>query len=196
MKILPYHVVGRTHYDTGGHMRALQITNKQVTRESLLQMAEIVPGAWVGVRIAGLLLVRSGWRSTEVAELFGLSQWSVVKWIQHANKEGTAAVEDQARPGRPSRLNDSCKRDLEKALQSSPKDVGLQRARWDGVVVVEYLKRVHNVSIRVRRAQVLLHELGYALKQPMYHYVQASQKGVRTFRSALKKTPDHTNRGR
>ena len=172
-------------------MRALEITNRQVTRESLVQMAEIVPGAWVGIRIAGLLLIRSGWRSTQVAELFGLSQWSVVKWIQHANKEGTAVVEDQARPGRPPRVSDSCKRALEKALQSSPKDFGLQRARWDGVVVVEYLKRVHKVTIRVRRAQILLHELGFGLKQPIYRYVQASQKGVKTFRSVLKKTPDH-----
>lgn len=176
-------------------MRALEVTNQQVTRESLLQMAEMVPGAWVGIRIAGLLLILSGWHSTKVAKLFGLSQWSVVKWIRHANKEGTAVVEDQARPGRPSRLNDACKRDLEKALKVSPKDFGLQRARWDGVVVVEYLKRVHKVSIRVRRAQILLHELGFALKQPMYRYMQASQKGVKTFRSALKKTPDHTERG-
>lgn len=175
-------------------MRALQISNKQVTREALLQIAEIVPGAWVGIRIAGLLLILSGWRSTKVAALFGLSQWSVVKWIQHANKDGTAMVEDQARPGRPSRLSDSCKRALEKALQSSPKDVGLQRARWDGVVVMEYLSRVHKVNIRTRRAQLLLHELGFALKQPVYRYVQASQKGVKQFHTELKKTPDHSKR--
>ena len=171
-------------------MHALQITNKQVTRETLLKFAEIVPGAWVGIRIAGLLLILAGWRSTRVAALLGLSQWSVVKWIQHANEEGTAMVEDQARPGRPSRLSDSCKRGLEKALQASPKDFGIQRVRWDGLVVVEYLKRFHDVSIRVRRAQVLLHELGYTLKQPVYQYVQASSKGVKTFRSALKKTSD------
>ncbi len=171
-------------------MRALEIQNKQISREALLKMAEIVPGAWVGIRIAGLLLILSGWRSTQVAALFGLSQWSVVKWIQHANKEGTAMVEDRARPGRPSRLSESCKHDLEKALQSSPKEHGIQRARWDGLVVAEYLKRFHDVRIRVRRAQLLLHELGYTLKQPRYRYVQASQKGVKTFRSGLKKTPD------
>lgn len=169
-------------------MRALQIANKNVTRHALLKMAEIVPGAWVGIRIAGLLLILSGWRSTQVAKLFGLSQWSVVKWIRHANREGTAMVEDQARPGRPSRLSTSCKRALERALQKSPKDFGIERTRWDGVVVVEYLKRFHQVTIRVRRAQVLLHEMGYALKQPVYKYVQASQEGVKSFRTTLKKT--------
>jgi transposase len=175
-------------------MHALQLSNKQVTREGLLKMAEMVPGAWVGIRIAGLLLMLSGWRSTQVAALFGLSRWGVVKWIQHANKEGTAMVEDQERPGRPSRLSKSCKDDLKKVLQASPKQFGIQRSRWDGLVVVEYLRRFHKVSIRVRRAQVLLHELGYTLKQPMYRYVQASEKGVKTFRSGLKKTPDPSKR--
>lgn len=175
-------------------MRALQLTNKHVTKQALLKMAEIVPGAWVGIRIAGLLLILSGWRSTQVAKLFGLSQWSVVKWVRHANREGTAMVEDQARPGRPSRLSASCKRALERALRKSPKDVGIERARWDGIVVVEYLKRFHQVTIRVRRAQMLLHELGYVLKQPLYEYVQASQKGVKSFQKTLKKTSTDSKR--
>ena len=171
-------------------MHALQLSNKEVTREGLLKMAEMVPGAWVGIRIAGLLLMLSGWRSTQVAALFGLSRWGVLKWIQHANKEGTAMVEDQERPGRPSRLSESCKDDLKKAIQVPPKHFGIQRSRWDGLVVVEYLRRFHKVNIRVRRAQLLMHELGYTLKQPMYRYVQASEKGVKTFSSRLKKTPD------
>ena len=175
-------------------MRALELSNKRVSRESLLKMAEMVPGAWVGIRITGLLLMLSGWRSTQVAALFGLSRWGVVKWIQHANKEATAMVEDQERPGRPSRISESCKDDLAKALQSPPKHFGIQRSRWDGLVVVEYLRRFHKVSIRVRRAQLLLHELGYTLKQPTYRYVQASEKGVKAFGSWLKKTPDPSKR--
>ena len=175
-------------------MRALEIANREVTRESLLEMAEIIPGAWAGIRIAGLLLILSGWRTTKVAELFGLSRWSVVKWVHLANSEGTAMVEDKARPGRPSRLSQTCRRDLEKALEKSPKDFGLARARWDGVVVVEYLKRYHQVTIRVRRAQILLHELGFSLKQPIYRYAQATKKGVRAFRDEVKKTPNHSER--
>ncbi len=177
-------------------MKALEITNPQVTREGLLKMAEIIPGAWIGIRIAGLLLILSGWRTTRVAELFGLSRWSVVKWIRHANSEGTAVVEDKDRPGRPSRLSESCKQNLAAALQESPKRFGIERARWDGIVVVEYLKRYHQVNIRVRRAQLLLHELGFALKQPIYQYAQATKKGVAEFHRELKKTPAHSEWGK
>lgn len=170
-------------------MRKLSLANTQVTRSKLLALAESIPGAWVGIRIAGLLLILSGWSNTAVAELFGLSRWSVVKWIRKANEEGLSCVEDRPRPGRPSRVSVECRSALETALEKSPKEFGIARARWDGLVVVEYLKRFHGVMIRVRRAQVLLRELGYTLKQPAYRYVQASQKGLKGFRGTLKKTP-------
>ena len=171
-------------------MKALSLNNTQITRERLLVMAEEIPGAWIGIRIAALLLLLSGWKSTNIASLFGLSRWSVVKWIYKANDEGIESIQDKQRSGRPPRVTDTCKQDLDNALQKSPKDFGISRARWDGKVVVEYLKRYHGVTIRPRRAQQLLQELGYALKQPAYRFVQASKKGVKGFHISLKKTLD------
>ncbi len=68
-------------------MKALSITNTNVTSESLLQMAEEIPGAWIGIRIAAYLLLLSGWKSSQVAFLFGITRWSVVKWIYKANEK-------------------------------------------------------------------------------------------------------------
>lgn len=171
-------------------MKALSITNAKITRDRLLEMAEEIPGAWIGIRIAALLLLLSGWKSTDIASLFGLSRWSIVKWIYKANEGGVESVQDKQRPGRPPRVTDSYKQALDQALQKSPKDFGIARARWDGIVVVEYLKKFHGVTIRPRRAQQLLHELKYVLKQPAYRFVQASKKGVKGFRISLKKTSD------
>jgi transposase len=134
-------------------MRALTVTNRAVTREVLLRKAEKVPGAWVGLRIAAMLLVLEGWRSTDVARLLHVARWSVVKWIRRANEEGVSALEDRKRSGRPCRLSVAIQRDLEKALQTDPKQFDLQRNRWDGIVVVEYLRRVHGVRLKVRQAQ-------------------------------------------
>ena len=171
-------------------MKALSLTNTQITRQHLLDVAETIPGAWIGLRIAALLLLLSGWKSTDIASLFGLSRWSIVKWIYKANAEGIASVQDKQRSGRPPRVTDSCKQALDQALKKSPKDFGIARARWDGIVVVEYLKKFHGITIRPRRAQQLLHELEYVLKQPAYRFVQASKEGVKGFRISLKKTPD------
>lgn len=63
-------------------MKALTITNETVTQESLLRMAESIPGTWIGLKIAAILLLLEGWNSSKIALLFDLSRWSVVKWIQ------------------------------------------------------------------------------------------------------------------
>ena len=62
-------------------MKTLKITNTEITKQRLLEMSENIPDAWIGIRIAALLLLLSGWKSTDTASLFGLSRWSVVKWI-------------------------------------------------------------------------------------------------------------------
>ncbi len=76
-------------------MKALTITNEAVTREALLELAEKIPGAWVGIRIAALLLLLEGWKSSAVASLFGLTRWSVVRWIQGVNERGTVALSER-----------------------------------------------------------------------------------------------------
>jgi len=171
-------------------MKALTVTNKSVTREALLEMAEMIPGAWMGIRIAALLLILEGWKSSQIARLFDLTRWSVVKWIQRVNEQGVSGLEEKERSGRPCRLDPNVQQELEKALEREPREFGLKRNRWDGIVVVEYLERFHGIKIQVRQAQRWIRRLGFSLRQPMYRYVQATMEGVEEFRETLKKTPD------
>ena len=171
-------------------MKPLTITNEAVTREALLELAEKIPGAWVGIRIAALLLLLEGWKSSAVASLFGLTRWSVVKWIQGVNERGIVALESKKQAGRPCRLDARIQQALENDLEKSPRALGLKRNRWDGVVVVEYLERVHGVRLKVRQAQRWIRRLGFSLRQPIYRYAQATTEGVEEFRKTVKKTPD------
>ena len=171
-------------------MKALTITHDTVTRNALLEMAEEIPGAWIGIRIAALLLLFEGWNSSQVARLFGLTRWSVVRWIQRINELGIVAVEPKKQPGRPCRVDQKIQKALEKALEKSPRALGLKRNRWDGVVVVEYLERIHGVRLKVRQAQRWIRRLGFSLRQPIYRYAQATTEGVEEFRKTVKKNPD------
>ena len=170
-------------------MKALTITNKSVTSEALLEMAEKIPGAWVGLRIAAILLLLEGWKSSQIARLFDLTRWSVVKWIHRVNEKGISELEERKRPGRPCRLDEQIQKDLEKALEKDPREFGLKRNRWDGIVVVEYLERIHGIKLKVRQAQRWIRRLGFSLRQPIYRYAQATMEGVEEFRKTIKKTP-------
>ena len=177
-------------------MKALTLSHQELTREALLRKAEEIHGAWVGIRIAAFLLMLAGWKSTQIADLFGLSRWGAVKLIQKANREGLEAIEDHPRPGRPSQFDEKVLRELDQALSKPPQDYGLSRNRWDGVVVVEYLKRFHYIKVQVRHAQRMIKKLGYSLRRPMYRYVQATDEGVTEFQEEVKKTPSRPRKQR
>jgi hypothetical protein len=87
-------------------MKALMLTNKGMTREFLLRIADEIPGTWMGNRIAAYLLMLKGWRSSQIAELFGLTRCAVVKWIRKGNEMGVQGTKDKARLGRPSRFDE------------------------------------------------------------------------------------------
>ena len=168
----------------------LGLSHPTVTRDILLRKADETPGAWIGIRIAALLLILSGWKSTQVAELFGLTRWAVVKRIRKANSDGVEAVNDRTRSGRPSHFDEDVMKKLDEALSKSPQDFGIPRAQWDGVVFVEYLKKTYHIEIHVRHAQRMIKKLGYSLRRPMYRFVQAKKEGVEEFRETLKKSPE------
>ena len=168
-------------------MKSLKVSHRGLTPKALLGMADAIPGAWIGIRIAGLLLLLSGWKSTAVSQLFGLSRQAVVDWIRKANRQGLQSIYDVPRSGRPARLDRVAQGKLEKALSKSPGDFGLQRSRWDGTVVVEFLRKECNVDLKPRQSRNWLKRLGFVLKRPTYRYIQATNKGVSRFRRRLKK---------
>jgi transposase len=168
-------------------MNALALEHPDLTRSKLLQLAESLPGAWLGLRIAAFLLLLHGWGPGAICTFFGLSRTALWQWVRAANQSGLAAWQERPRPGRPPRLTPAQQRQLELALEGSPERPGLQRARWDGPTVVRYVRQAFGVEVQVRQAQRWLGRLGFVLLQPTYRYVQAKRRGVGRFLKQTKK---------
>ena len=168
-------------------MKSLTLNHSGITRQALLAKADATAGAWIGIRLAALLLWLAGWKSSAIAELFGVSRWAVCQWMGLANAQGLRSVEPQPAPGRKPRLSPAVQPQLDLALQAPPEKFGLDRTRWDGVLVVEYLRRFHQVELKVRQAQRYVRQLGFTLQRPIYRYLQARHKGVAKFKRTVKK---------
>ena len=168
-------------------MKALTLDPPEITRQSLLAQAEAIPGAWIGLRIAALLLWLSGWKSPALSALFGGSRWAVWQWLSLANEQGLRSVQPRPAPGRKPRLSAAVQQPLDLAVQEAPEKFGLHRTRWDGVLVVEYLRRCHQVELQVRQAQRYVRRLGFTLQRPISRDLQAKKKGVAQFQRAVKK---------
>jgi len=170
-------------------MKALRIEQTEVTRERLLALAKQIPGAWIGLKIAALLLVLEGQHPGWISALFGLSRMTLVNWIHGVNQEGVQAIIPDRQPGRPTQLTPAVRKRLERDLEKPPREFGLNRASWDGPTLMVHLKKHFGLKLQVRQAQYWLHSLDYSLKRAGYVYLQARAKDARRFRRELKKTP-------
>lgn len=169
-------------------MNSSDITHPEVNKERLIAFVKSIPGAWVGLKIAAILLILEGQRPGWTAFVLGLSRMSLNRWIRAVNTHGINALKNKQRPGRPSRLTPRIAQQVEKHLEQSPQAFGLNRARWDGPTLVEHLKRQFGIKLKVRQAQNWMHQLGYRLKRASYVYLQAKTEEAKRFQRELKKT--------
>ena len=102
-------------------MKTTNITLSKVTREKLLTFAKSIPGAWIGLKVAALLLVLEGQRPGWIAQVLGLTRMSLNRWIRAVNEKGIQALVSKSRPGRPSKLTQSITRQVEQHLEQSPR---------------------------------------------------------------------------
>ena len=133
----------------------LALTHSSASREQLFALAESVPGAWIGIKIAALLLVLEGQRPGWICDVLGLTRMSLSRWIHGVNAGGVEAL--RPKPGRPSRLDAKLQKALQADLEKSPQDFGLNRVQWDGPTLVTHLKRHFGIPLKVRQAQKWMH---------------------------------------
>jgi transposase len=169
---------------------SLTLTHPSASKQRLLTLAESIPGAWVGLKIAALLLVLEGQRPGWITEVLGLTRMSLSRWIHSVNQEGLEALRPKPKPGRPSHLDAKLQKTLQEDLEKSPLASGLNRVQWDGPTLVTHLKRRFGIRLKVRQAQKWMHQLGYRLKRAGYTYLQARAPEARKFQRGLKKTPE------
>jgi len=168
----------------------LMLTHSSATQEQFLALAQQVPGAWEGLKIAALLLILEGQRPGWVAQVLGLTRMSLNRWVHRVNAGGVSALKPPRRVGRRSQLSPALAKALAKDLEKSPLALGLNRAQWDGPTLVTHLKRRWGISLKVRQAQYWMHQLGYRLKRASYSYLQARAAEAHQFQRNLKKTPE------
>ena len=166
----------------------LELTHPHATRARLIALAKEIPGAWIGIKLAALLLLLEGQRPGWIAEGLGLTRMSLTRWIHGVNAAGLEALRPKPRPGRPRRLTPQVQQALAAHLAQAPQAFGLPRLQWDGPTLVVHLKRQFGIALKVRQTQMWMHQLGYRLKRASHAYLQARTAEARRFRQKVKKT--------
>lgn len=80
-------------------------TQKKIPKDALQQLRGASARERLLHRLHCVALVLTGLSSSEVGRIYGDSPRAVAYWVMRFKAEGVSGLEEEARPGRPSKLN-------------------------------------------------------------------------------------------
>jgi transposase len=167
--------------------KILSIKRQEELREGIKRYLSTHEEARFVRRLDLLLLLSSGQSISNVSRVFGVSPVTVQRCVYRFNAEGIDGLRDRPKKGRPKRLTDLDKDRLKRELSSSPVSLGYKQGHWDGKLLSFHLMRKYNVNFKVRRCQLLFHELGLSLQRPRRIPVGGDPELRETFKKNSKK---------
>lgn len=115
-------------------------------------------------RVYSVNFVLNGMSVAKVAEIAGVSRSTVSDWVKAVDEQGFDALKTVKQNGRPPKLNNAQKAEIDRVLQKNPSDYGYKV--WDGPSLSNYIKEQYHIELGVRQCQRLFHELGYSRIRP------------------------------
>lgn len=115
-------------------------------------------------RVFAVNMVLAGFPASQIGAMAGVSKMAVSGWVKTADEIGFEALKSKSRSGRPSKLSESQKSEIDEVLQSDPHNYGFKI--WDGPSLSSYIAKTYSINIGVRQCQRIFHELGYSRIRP------------------------------
>ncbi|HEV8191465.1 MAG TPA: helix-turn-helix domain-containing protein, partial [Ktedonobacterales bacterium] len=136
--------------------------------EQLRHLTKTDPDPRVRRRAHGVLLVEQGHTLAEVARFFGTAPPRVRAWLDRFVAQGRAGLADQARGGRPPKLDEAALAFLSAALDRGPQAYGFPVTIWTLCDLQTLLLRERGVQVSVATLYRVVHTLGYRSRRPRH----------------------------
>lgn len=97
----------------------------------------------------------------ELSDRFGIPESTIYYWLDRFQTHSVEdAIRDERRPGRPSKLDDSERSSLARALAEPPRAAGYEHDEWTADLVRTHLESRYGVTYSEGHARRLLGSLG------------------------------------
>jgi len=133
----------------------------QQERALLEEAVAIALRPLVRQRAQALLLLQEGFTPGQVAEVLRVHVKTVYSWCQRWREEGTRALHDRPRSGRPPKSDARYRQLLEQALAYDPDQLGFDFITWTVERLRIYMHQQTSIFLSDRRMRALLRRLGY-----------------------------------
>jgi putative transposase len=143
-----------------------QVLTQQERVEQVRHLTKTDPDPRVRRRAHGALLVEQGQRLALLARFFGTAPHRVRAWQERFLTAGRAGLADQARGGRPPKLDEAARAFVSEALDRGPQAYGFPVTVWTLDELQTLLVREREVQVSRATLYRVVHTLGYRYRRP------------------------------
>ena len=136
--------------------------------EQLRHLTKTDPDPRVRRRAHGALLVEQEQTLAQVARFFGTAPHRVRAWQERFLRAGRAGLADQARGGRPPKLDEAARAFLSEALEREPHVYGFPVTVWTLDDLQTLLLREREIHVSRATLYRVVHTLGYRYRRPRH----------------------------
>jgi len=141
----------------------------------------------IGIRLYAVYQVSKGKSSRSLEELYNTSFKQICNWAVRFDKEGIKGLRDKPRSGRPSRLSEEQRQDLQSVLLRCPEEFGYNTANWSAPLVQAYIQREYQVEYKQANIYNLLRKLGFSYQRAKGVYPERDEEQRFQVKSDIKK---------
>jgi len=132
-------------------------------------------------RIAAKLLAE-GMGIRKVARIVGVSPGSVLRWKQAVDEGGIDALRSKPHPGRPPRLSQQQKAELEEILLTGARAAGFDTELWTLQRVTHMIERHFGVKYHPGHVWHILRTMGWSCQKPERRARERDEEAIATWR--------------
>lgn len=126
----------------------------------------------VKYRLCAVYQIALGKPSRELEEFYHISHKQILNWVDRFEQSGLDGLKDSPDKGRKSKLSQEQKKKLRDLLKSqSPYDLGYDSEAWNGLLVLDLIKKYFGVTYQRAQVYNLLKSMDFIyLKSKGFYY--------------------------
>ena len=141
----------------------------------------------LGIRLYAVYQLSKGKASRELEDLYNVSFKQICNWANRFDQNGVEGLLNHPRSGRPSKLTQDQKNELQVCLAKSPEEFGYNTANWSGPLVKDFLQKRFSVEYKQANVYNLLHSLGFSYQRAKGVYPERDEQKREEARIDIKK---------
>lgn len=163
----------------------IKVTRTDKDSNDLRKLARKCGNVLQSSRLFAIAEIMDGASREDAAIRHGMTRQTLRDWVHRYNDEGVEGLKDLHRSGRKTRLDESQKIALSKAVRDGPTMEKDGVTRWRRVDLQDWLLREHGVECHERTVGKWLKKLGFVHITARPKHLKNDPEAIETFKKTL-----------